>query len=66
MSIITIKSGDHAGRRMHDLVALAKALIGPAEQELEALERLAREADQAGRDESGAAAEPPSDGTRSW
>lgn len=35
-------------------------------QELEALERLAREADQAGRDESGAAAEPPSDGTRSW
>ena len=28
-------------------------------QELEALERLAREADQAGRDESGAAAEPP-------
>lgn len=31
MSIITIKSGDHAGRRMHDLVALAKALIGPAD-----------------------------------
>lgn len=31
MTIITIKSGDFAGRRMHDLVALAKALIGPGD-----------------------------------